>query len=118
LRLALHGSHFVVTREPPSTLTRLTSENRPKNSNSGKGHMKLIFTALIALSTVATTFADEGKFSPAWVEGHNYKVVEAQLVDLGPAPTMTPMPWPSPVLLLLLTGPIVGLWLATRSFEQ
>jgi hypothetical protein len=80
--------------------------------------MKLIFTALIALCTVATTFADEGKFSPAWLEGHNYKVVEAQLVDLGPAPTMTPMPWPSPVLLLLLTGPIVGLWLATRSFEQ
>jgi hypothetical protein len=31
--------------------------------------MKLIFTSLIALSTVAATFADEGKFGPAWVEG-------------------------------------------------
>jgi hypothetical protein len=33
--------------------------------------MKLIFTALIALCTVAATFADEGKFGPAWAEGHN-----------------------------------------------
>jgi hypothetical protein len=110
--------HFVVTRESPSTPARSTPENRPKNPNSAKGHMKLILTALIALCTAATTFADEGKFGPAWVEGHNYKVVEGQLVDLGPAPAMTPMPWPSPVLLLLLTGPIVGLWLATRSFQQ
>jgi hypothetical protein len=29
LRLALHGSHFVVTREPPST-GQPTSEDRPK----------------------------------------------------------------------------------------
>jgi hypothetical protein len=58
--------------------------------------MKLIFTALIALCTVAATFADEGKFGPAWVEGHNYKVVDGRLVDLGPAPTMTPTPAPPP----------------------
>jgi hypothetical protein len=47
--------------------------------------MKLLFTGLIALSTVAATFADEGKFGPTWVEGHNYNVVDGQLVDLGPA---------------------------------
>ena len=54
--------------------------------------MKLLFTALFALCTVAATFADEGKFGPAWVEGHNYKVADGQLVDLGPAPTPTPAP--------------------------
>jgi hypothetical protein len=37
-----------------------TSEDRPKIPTGGKGHMKLIFTALIALCTVAATFADEG----------------------------------------------------------
>jgi hypothetical protein len=60
--------------------------------------MKLIFTGLIALCTVAATFADEGKFGPAWVEGHNYKVVDGQLVDLGSAqkPTPTPASTPSP----------------------
>jgi hypothetical protein len=57
--------------------------------------MKLIFTALIALCTVAATFADEGKFGPAWVEGHNYKVVDGQLVDLGPAPTLMSSPTPA-----------------------
>jgi hypothetical protein len=57
------------------------SEDRPKISTRRKGHMKLIFTALIALCTVAATFADEGKFGPAWVEGHNYKVVDGQLVE-------------------------------------
>lgn len=62
----------------------------PKIPTRGQGHMKLIFTALFALCTVAATFADEGKFGPAWVEGHNYKVVDGQLVDLGPAPTPTP----------------------------
>jgi len=44
--------------------------------------MKLIFTGLIALSTVAVTFADEGKFGPAWVEGRNYKVVDGQLASI------------------------------------
>src|SRR6516225_3011800 len=58
--------------------------------------MKLIFTGLITLCTVAAAFADEGKFGPAWVEGHNYKVVDGQLVDLGPAPTLAPTPTPSP----------------------
>jgi hypothetical protein len=52
--------------------------------------MKLIFTALIALCTVAATFGDEGKFGAAWVEGHNYKVVDGQLIDLGPAATPPP----------------------------
>jgi hypothetical protein len=33
LRLALHGSHFVVTREPPSTLASLTSEENAKSDN-------------------------------------------------------------------------------------
>ena len=66
------------------------SEDHPKISTTRKGHMKLIFTGLIALSTVAVTFADEGKFGPAWVEGHNYKVVDGQLVDLGPSATPTP----------------------------
>jgi hypothetical protein len=41
------GVHFVVAREPPSTLARPRSENRPKNPKSEKGNMKLIFTALI-----------------------------------------------------------------------
>jgi len=58
--------------------------------------MKLVFTGLIALCTVAATFAEEGKFGPAWVEGHNYKVVDGQLVDLGSAPTPTPTPIPTP----------------------
>jgi hypothetical protein len=59
--------------------------------------MKLLFTALITLCTVASTFADEGKFGPAWVEGHNYKVVDGQLVDLGPAPSPASTPSPTPV---------------------
>src|SRR5262245_31274738 len=58
--------------------------------------MKLIFTGLIALCTVTAAFADEGKFGPAWVEGHNYKVVDGQLVDLGPAPAPTPTPTLTP----------------------
>jgi hypothetical protein len=58
--------------------------------------MKLIFTGLIALCTVAATLADEGNFGPAWVEGHNYKMVDGQLVDLGPAPTLAPTPSPTP----------------------
>ena len=58
--------------------------------------MKLVFTGLIALCTVAATFAEKGKFGPAWVEGHNYKVVDGQLVDLGPAPTPTPTPMLTP----------------------
>jgi hypothetical protein len=54
--------------------------------------MKLIFTGLIALCTVAATFADEGKFGPAWVECHNYKVVDGRLVDFGPDSTPAPTP--------------------------
>src|SRR5260221_134848 len=68
----------------------------PKSSTHGKGHMKLIFTGLFALCTIAAAFADENKFGPAWVEGHNYKVVDGQLVDLGPAPIPTPTPPPTP----------------------
>jgi len=58
--------------------------------------MKLIFTGLFAICTVAATFADENKFGPAWVEGHNYKVVDGQLLDLGSAPIPAPTPTPSP----------------------
>jgi hypothetical protein len=59
--------------------------------------MKLIFTGLIALCTVTATFANEGMFGPTWIEGHNYKVVDGQLVDLGPTPAPTPTPTPTPV---------------------
>jgi hypothetical protein len=40
-----------------------TPEDHPKISTRGTGHMKLIFTGLIALCTVAATFAEEGKFA-------------------------------------------------------
>jgi hypothetical protein len=57
--------------------------------------MKLIFTAVIALCTVAATFADEGKFGPAWVEAHNYKVPHGQLgsrSDTAPTSSFAQMP--------------------------
>ena len=45
LRLALHGSHFVITREPPSTLTSLRRRTAPypnPSNQSGResGKMK------------------------------------------------------------------------------
>jgi hypothetical protein len=49
--------------------------------------MKLFLTALLALSTISVGFAD----TPI-IEGHSYKVVDGQLIDLGPAPTPTPTP--------------------------
>jgi hypothetical protein len=58
------GSHFVVTREPPSTSANLDRANRT--------------------CTVAATFGDEASLARARVEGHNYKVVDGPLVDLGP----------------------------------
>ena len=73
--------------------------------------MKLVFTGLIGLCPVAATFfADEGKFGPAWVEGHNYKVVDGQLVDLGPAPTPAPTPNPTPTLSPTSPGGIETNW--------
>jgi hypothetical protein len=66
LRLALHGSHFRRYSRATFNSGQLTPENRPKIPTGGKAQMKLIFTGLIALCTVAATFADEGKFGPAW----------------------------------------------------
>ena len=54
----------------------------------------IILTGLIALSTVAA-YADNVLVTP--VEGHQYKVVDGQLVDVtAPAPTPTPAPAPAP----------------------
>ena len=75
----VRGSHLVVTRESPSTLASPGSEDHHKISIRGKGHMKLILTALIALCCVAATFADESKFGPAWVDGHSYTVRSAMM---------------------------------------
>jgi hypothetical protein len=55
----------------------------------------IILTGLIALSTVAA-YADNVPVTP--VEGHQYKVIDGQLVDVtAPAPTPTPAPAPTPV---------------------
>jgi hypothetical protein len=58
-------------------------------------HTKIFLTGVIAFSTLSASLA-EGNFGPAWVEGHNYKVVDGQLVDLGPSATPTPTPSPTP----------------------
>ena len=58
-------------------------------------HTKTFLTGVIAFSALSASFA-EGNFGPAWVEGHNYKVVDGQLVDLGPSSTPTPTPSPTP----------------------
>src|SRR5689334_8010256 len=90
----------MLTARQQSYPDQRTPEDHLKISTRGKGHMKLILTGLVALCTVAATFADEAKFGPGWVEGHNYKVVDGQLVDLGPAPapasTSASMPSPTP----------------------
>jgi hypothetical protein len=44
--------------------------------NSHRGDQRIAASA--APCTVAATLVDEGKFGPAWVEGHNYKVVDGQ----------------------------------------
>lgn len=54
----------------------------------------IILTGLIALSTVAA-YADNVLVTP--VEGHQYKVIDGQLVDVtAPAPTPTPAPASTP----------------------
>ena len=95
-----NGSHF--RRHAQATF----NFGQPRSEDRGKGCTKLIFTALIALCTVAATCGDEGKFGRARVVGHNYKVVDGRLVDLGPAPTLTPMPSSTLVLSLFPIGPI------------
>jgi hypothetical protein len=54
----------------------------------------IILTGLIALSTVAA-YADNVPVTP--VEGHQYKVVDGQLVDVSP----TPVPTPTPVTVII-----------------
>jgi hypothetical protein len=84
-----NGSHFVVTRKPPSTsayLDRRTMEKDVRNR---------FFTALIALFTVAATFGDEGKFGRTTGRPR-------------PRSDTDPMPSSIPVLSLFLMDPSVG----------
>ena len=73
----------------------------PKTTNHDST-MKLLLTALLALSTISVSFAD----TPI-TEGHSYKVVNGNLIDTtassefaGPTTTPTPIPAQQPTIII------------------